>query len=148
MKMPVHIAFVRCTNPRCPLPGQQIWLPLPNSPSFVLPRPDWPMDRWHANIACRECGHLREYTKQDVQWCATPFHSLWIHNSLWRVEAKCVQEDCESPIAIRLFAEITTPSRDLIRVLNAGSGLVKCSLAHPLKRPLTVLTVEPKKDVS
>ena len=127
-----------CKNKSCSLP---IVLPLPihldKSPHQLL----WPRDEKPRNFLCQNCKHVYEYTFQDVQDCSDekPTQtSGWVDNSVYRIEARCGDKDCESPIHIlvtapKLRGDVNVKSlwfdQNIYGVAHCQKGHLICSVS-------------------
>lgn len=73
-------------------------LPIPMPPVEDEEIPDWPSETWRATLGCRECGHVYDYTAQDVRWESVPILGrVRSHNAnCYRVQAPCPSPTCRT----------------------------------------------------
>jgi hypothetical protein len=133
---------LHCKNPDCPFRETlPIFLPCPIRLETTVSRPDWPRPDWKAFVACRQCGHLYEYTERDIQWGASQELGLWGQNQFVRAELECEQEGCEFPVVVHMFCEKDIPHATLDQKLFESSKQATCSAGHRPSDPLYIKRV-------
>ena len=147
--MPLWFAKLDCKNPnpdKCPLRGP-IFLPYPNRPGISASQPNWPKDGWTAFAVCPLCGFGSPYSKQDVRWGISQDLGMWQQNSFRRIELKCDDKNCVSPIEVLIYGPADWSTKDMLRKISDGKGAPRCLRNHAPLRPLYATNAEVLTDL-
>jgi len=86
---------IHCQNQNC---QEQIRLPYPTPPDITAGQPDWPLGEWTEAFVCLHCGHVYDYSEQNIHWAVfqSPGPSQPQSNkAVWCARFECVHADCE-----------------------------------------------------
>ena len=113
-----------------------ILLPLPILRETPPNRLLWPMDGLPRNVLCPECWHAYEYTQLDVQSGLGDLRGLNREkkvDTMFRLEAKCGEENCGAPVYILLPGTALTKtvfSSAFAWFEKGKHGVARCSTDH------------------
>lgn len=132
--------FIQCKNQRANPRCNPILLPHPSLPegdeffeedTYSL---NWPSAEWKAIFGCTQCGHLHEYSAEDVQWNTVSKSSPGTYHSgahCFSVEFRCGQLNCKAPV--RLLVEKTDADESEIgELLRSGFFVGSLPCGHSI----------------
>lgn len=121
-----------CKNKNCSRP---IPLPLPIHHGTSLHQVLWPRDEKPRNFLCRHCGHVYEYTFQDVRDCSDDAMAQgqgWDEDTVYRIDGLCAKENCGSHVYTLVPAHSQFDKRIIMYRWFANPTFVsaKCTSGH------------------
>ena len=134
--------FVRCKNPRCVIPGQQILLPYSSPAGKDASPPASPTGMFPARVVCHGCAHWYVYSELEHDWSqlSEPPRLIGaVAPRTWTVTMKCGQPNCSSLIRWHIQDDLGVQADEITRKIYASKPEIVCEQGHPLWTPQSVV---------